>query len=80
MNIVWDKKALEHLHKLDNSVVKRIILALDGMSISSKNVKKLKGREGYRLRVGDYRVIFDLIENNTIYVSEVGHRRNIYKN
>lgn len=41
------------------------------------DVKKLKGRAGMRLRVGDWRVIF-YDEGGTINVAAVGHRRDIY--
>ncbi|MDY6400446.1 MAG: hypothetical protein SPL10_04310 [Synergistales bacterium] len=41
-------------------------------------MKKLSGREGYRLRVGDYRVIFDMY-GNVIYIDRIGNRGDIYK-
>jgi mRNA interferase RelE/StbE len=41
------------------------------------DVKRLKGREGSRLRIGDWRVIF-YEENGAIVVVAVGHRREIY--
>ena len=41
------------------------------------DVKRLKGRAGARLRVGDWRVIF-YVEKDTIIVAAVGHRREIY--
>jgi mRNA interferase RelE/StbE len=41
------------------------------------DVKRLKGREGIRLRVGDWRVIF-FEDQETIVVAAVGHRREIY--
>ncbi|EJW10179.1 hypothetical protein A33M_0428 [Rhodovulum sp. PH10] len=40
-------------------------------------MKVLKGRAGARLRVGDWRVIFDQ-NDETIVVAAVGHRREIY--
>ncbi len=41
--------------------------------------RKLKGREGYRLRVGDYRVIYDVDDDEEIVnVLDVGHRQGIY--
>ena len=43
----------------------------------SKDVKKLKGSNDFRLRVGDYRIIFS-IEGETIIILKVGHRNNIY--
>jgi len=46
-----------------------------------KSVKKLEGPDGfYRLRVGDYRIIYT-VEDNVITVTavRVGHRRDIYR-
>ena len=44
----------------------------------SKDIKRLKGSNDFRLRVGDYRVIFS-IEKETIQILKVGHRKNIYE-
>ncbi len=45
----------------------------------SGNVKKLKGsRNGYRLRIGDYRALFEL-EGRTVTVYAVGPRKDIYR-
>jgi mRNA interferase RelE/StbE len=41
------------------------------------DVKRLKGRAGARLRVGDWRIVFYL-ERDTVIVAAVGHRREIY--
>jgi len=41
------------------------------------DVKRLKGRQGLRLRVGDWRVIF-YEEGESIVVVAVGHRREVY--
>ena len=41
--------------------------------------KKLKGKTTYRIRVGDYRVIYDIkSEILVIEIIDVGHRKNIY--
>jgi mRNA interferase RelE/StbE len=45
----------------------------------SGDVKKLRGsKKQYRLRVGNYRVLFEL-EASTITVYDLGHRKDIYK-
>jgi mRNA interferase RelE/StbE len=44
----------------------------------SCDIKKLKGSDYYRLRVGDYRIIF-IFDNNSIKILKVGHRKNIYE-
>lgn len=41
------------------------------------NVKKLQGREGYRLRVGNWRVIFDE-SGNVLDILDIGSRGSIY--
>ncbi len=42
--------------------------------------KKLKGRDGYRIRVGDYRIIYNIFDNIlTVDVVALGHRKDIYE-
>jgi len=41
--------------------------------------KKLKGRDGYRIRVGDYRVIYEIFDDVMLVdVINLGHRKDIY--
>jgi mRNA interferase RelE/StbE len=42
--------------------------------------KKLKGSEFYRIRIGDYRVIYEInIDELLVLVVRVGHRRKVYR-
>jgi mRNA interferase RelE/StbE len=42
--------------------------------------RKLTGREGWRIRVGDYRVIYEIEDSNdTITILHIGHRRDVYR-
>ena len=68
--------------KLEKDVQERIITALERIRIRPESyVKKLVGDPGYRLRVGDYRVILDIQKSELIIlVIKIGHRKNIYKN
>ena len=77
--IIWDEKAYDSLNKLEPVISRRILKKVEELSENpfSKDIKKLKGSEDFRLRVGDYRVIFS-IEQGTIQILKVGHRRNIY--
>jgi mRNA interferase RelE/StbE len=79
--ILWNEKAYEELNKLEPSISRRILKKVDELSENpySKDVKRLKGMVAYRLRVGDYRIIFE-ISGNTIFILKVGHRKNIYDN
>ena len=42
------------------------------------DVKKLQGQKSYRLRVGDYRVIFDK-NGDILYIEKIDNRGQIYK-
>lgn len=78
-NIEWKEHALKNLNALEDSIARRIIKKVDELSENpfSKDIKRLKGSNDFRLRVGDYRVIFS-IEQNIIQILKVGHRKNIY--
>jgi mRNA interferase RelE/StbE len=60
----------------------RIIAAIRKLASNPRpsGVKKLAGREAWRIRVGDYRVIYEINDNElTVLVIDVGHRREIYR-
>jgi mRNA interferase RelE/StbE len=42
--------------------------------------RKLTGRDGWRIRIGDYRIIYEIDERNRqVTVLHVGHRRDVYR-
>jgi mRNA interferase RelE/StbE len=64
--------------KLSADVRRRLNAKLETFARTGQgDVKRLKGRDGARLRVGDWRLVF-YVEGRTIIVSAVGHRREIY--
>ena len=78
--IIFSDKALKQLKKMERNVQERIIVALEMIRIRPEAyVTKLVGDPGYKLRVGDYRVVMD-IDNKELHilVLKVGHRKNIY--
>ena len=65
--------------KLSPDVRRRIDKRLTEFATSGHgDVKRLKGRDGMRLRVRDWRVIF-FEDGEAIVVAAVGHRRDIYE-
>ena len=45
-----------------------------------RNCRKLTGREGWRIRVGHYRVIYEIDDRRQVVtVVHVGHRRDVYR-
>lgn len=78
--IIVSDKAKRQLAKLPKEILDRIGNALERIRIRPEHfVLRLVGSPYYRLRVGDYRVIMDILkEKLVILVLEVGHRKNIY--
>ncbi|MBF2015996.1 MAG: type II toxin-antitoxin system RelE/ParE family toxin [Rivularia sp. T60_A2020_040] len=83
-DIQFSKSASKQIKKLSSEVQERIQTKIDNLAIEPRpdGIKKLKGRENaYRIRVGDYRIIYDIFDEVLlITVVEVGHRSNIYQN
>ncbi len=78
--VIFSDLALKQLNKLDREIGQRIISTLVRIRIRpDAYVKKLVGDEGYRLRVGNYRVILDIDrEKLMILVLIIGQRKNVY--
>ena len=68
--------------KLPSAVQSRIQARIDemGLRLGEFPHHRLKGMNRYRVRVGDYRLIYTFdVEKNEIYLLAVGHRREIYR-
>lgn len=82
INII--KSVKKSLEKLDRSIQKRILDFLSELEILDNpriKGKSLKGdlKEYWRYRVGDYRILSKIIDNELIImVIDIGHRKNIY--
>lgn len=80
--IAYSKSALRTLLRIPVNVAKRIRLKIEQYAADPTsqmmNVSKLQGRDGYRLRVGDWRIIFD-DDGNVISIIEIGPRGSIYE-
>jgi len=78
----FKSKALKQLKKLDKSVQRKIIDKMDLVSkeeVLFSNKRLTKFRIGsYRLRIGDYRIIYD-IDGKMITILLLGDRKDIYK-
>jgi mRNA interferase RelE/StbE len=81
--IDWKKSALRELKRLDRQTIPRIISAVSALSENPypPGVKKLHGGEStYRIRIGDYRVIYEVFSNHLIIeIARVRHRRDVYR-
>jgi mRNA interferase RelE/StbE len=82
-SIEYTKQAVKALAAMPNTtreLVKAKIQALAANPTGATNAKKLVGRPGYRLRVGDWRVIYTLDSGRlVVLVLEIGTRGGSYK-
>lgn len=78
MVIKYSKQAYKYLSKLDELNATRIKNSINKLPYSKINVKKIKGIENlYRLRVGDYRILFSH-EYDIIKIEKIAPRGDIY--
>ena len=80
--IQFSKKALRDLRALPRPILKRIVEKINLLKENpfKQNIKKLSGQPYFRMRIGDYRVIFAIFKKELlILVIKVAHRKNIYK-
>ncbi len=82
--IEFSKKFQKDVQKLDSQVAKQIKFTIDKFIINPFSCEwvKLKGFENYyRIRNGNYRIIFEKTEHDVIVIKflRVKHRRDIYK-
>ncbi|HET56315.1 MAG TPA: type II toxin-antitoxin system RelE/ParE family toxin [Ignavibacteria bacterium] len=84
MKVISSQKFEKDLNKFPKITIDRIITKIKDLETGKENldIRKLKSGSDYRLRVGDYRIIFeyDKLENETvILLHTVIHRKDAYK-
>ena len=80
--ILIERYAQKQIMKLDKKIIPFIKSAIADLADNPRpyGYKKLKGEDAYRIRVGDYRVIYEINDDKIIVtVVMVGHRKDIYK-
>ncbi len=81
--IEWRRATKKDLRRIDREVVRRIVSAVEELAKNPypPGCQKLAGSEfAYRIRVGDYRVLYEVFAGIlVIEVVRVGHRRDIYR-
>lgn len=73
------RKDLERIPKADAQRITEAIRALAD-NPRPPGVQKLSGQERYRIRQGDYRIIYSVQDaDHTVWVVKIGHRRDVYR-
>jgi mRNA interferase RelE/StbE len=79
----FSKRAFKELAKIKEPFYTNIKIAITSLTENPRpqGYRKLKGRDGYRIRVGDYRIIYDIFDSELVVdIIHLGHRKNIYGN
>lgn len=73
-------KALIRMPEKERNFIKNAIDKLADDPMRKSNVKKLLNRPGYRLRVGNFRVLYEInSKTKNIFIISVGHRKKVYR-
>jgi len=79
--LIFDKRALDFLNKLEKEIKERIWSKLQQCKEDPFHfLEHLEEIEGFKLRIGDYRLIID-VDNTakTLTILKAGHRKNVYE-
>jgi mRNA interferase RelE/StbE len=81
-SIKIERTARKRIASLEVGLQRRILQAIEGLAENPRpsGCKKLRGREEYRVRVGDYRVVYEVRDDLLIVlIVRVAHRGDAYK-
>lgn len=81
--IEYDPKALKELAKLDKSVARRVVKAVNALGLAPRpnGARPLVGYSNlWRIRVGDYRVVYTVKDTELVVLAlRVAHRSSVYR-
>ncbi len=80
--VIIEKPVIKYIEKLQDNIYKRIKAAILSLEDNPRpaGVEKLTNKDAYRIRVGDYRIIYTIKDKILLVtVIDAGHRREIYK-
>ena len=80
----YSKRALKALRKAEAGIAAGIMAKIDQLAADpfakGLDTKRLQGRDGYRLRVGEWRVLHDLdTKAKSISIEDIADRKDAYK-
>ncbi|EJO71217.1 type II toxin-antitoxin system RelE family toxin [Leptospira kirschneri] len=81
-SVLLSKSAIKQLDKLPDNIAYSLIKIIEDLAKNPRpqGSKKLKGRNGFRIRKGNYRIIYEIFDQKLIVeVIAIGDRKEIYK-
>ncbi len=80
--VIIKKSAQKELDSIPKKLQLRIIGVIDLLAVNPfpPNAKKLQGREGFRIRTSDYRILYNVDGDQlSVMVIRIGHRKDVYR-
>ena len=84
-DIIFDRSAEKDLEALPNNIVRKILIVIEKLADDPRpsGVKKLKETEEdlYRIRSGDYRIVYAINDSiKIVNIRRIRHRKEVYRN
>lgn len=82
MNLILLKNAQKELDDIPDEIALRISQKIFGLTDNPYCLgsQKLEGGKGYRIRIGNYRVVYTIDKDSkTVIITKIGHRKEIYR-
>lgn len=82
MKIVFTKSSEKELLSLEKTLREKIFIKIGFLAETPfpPGFQKLEGGKGYRIRIGDYRVVYNILKDRlVILILKVAHRREAYR-
>lgn len=80
--VLIKRSAAKELEAVPLKDRRRLVARIERLAANPRPVgaQKLSGEEKYRLRQGDYRILYEIVDDDLIItVVRVGHRRDVYR-
>ncbi|MBM3470081.1 MAG: type II toxin-antitoxin system RelE/ParE family toxin [Armatimonadetes bacterium] len=81
-SVVFRRSVTHDLRKVSKSDIQRILVAVDSLSKEPRHARaeKLSGQDKYRVRQGNYRILYEINdEEEIVVIVRIGHRRDAYR-
>lgn len=81
-NVTIKPSAVKELDRIPKKTLRQVVNRIYALADNPcpHGVEKLSGQERYRIRQGDYRIVYSIDDKrSTIDVVKVGHRREVYR-
>jgi len=81
--VLYHKDVEKEIRRLPKRVIQRVFIVLEALSEEPRpaNSKKLRDHDLWRLRIGDYRIVYAIDDDlRIVTIYRIRHRRDVYRN